>query len=211
MIFFRQIKPPIPAAVSQLRSSKYFYIAEGGFGRRAGPDTRERRKDNGASSQGHPHSRPQHDVSRSALHHDACRLRRGGHQGGTAQGRRPLAALSAEGERPRHAVPAGQPEQEEPLPEPQGARGQGDLLQARPRRRRRRRAVPPRRGGEARHRLRNGEPPQPQARLLLHLRLRPGRPVPPPLGARPQLHQLRRHPGSHGLEGLQAGPSPACR
>lgn len=41
MIFFRQSKPPIPAAVSQLGFSKYFYIAEGGFGRRAGPDTRK--------------------------------------------------------------------------------------------------------------------------------------------------------------------------
>lgn len=28
MIFFRQSKPPIPAAVSQLGFSKYFYIAE---------------------------------------------------------------------------------------------------------------------------------------------------------------------------------------
>ena len=71
-----------------------------------------------------------------------------------------------------------EPQQEEPDPGHEGAGRPGGVPQAGPRRRRHRREPPPRRRGPPRHRLRRGAGAEPAHHLLLHLRLRAGRPVP---------------------------------
>ncbi len=63
--------------------------------------------------------------------------------------------------------------------------------------RRVRRVLPSRRDAAPRHRLRHGRGAQPAHRLLLHQRLRPGRPLPRPSRARSGHHGARRRHRHH--------------
>ena len=96
-----------------------------------------------------------------------------------------------------------QPQQEEPDPGHEDARGQGGVPAAGPGRGCHRREPPSRGGGPSGHRLRRRARDEPAHHLLFHLRLRPGRSV-------PEAARLRHHrpvPERAAERPHRAGPS----
>ncbi len=139
------------------------------------------------------------------LRHVAGRHGRGGDQDrGARQGRR-HARLAALRERRGDLLPLGQPQQEEPHAEHEGARGAGDPPQAAGLGRRGAGELPARHHGAPRLRLRGAPEGQPEARLLLDLGLRRERPRGAPARLRPdRAGRVRRH-GHHRLPRRPAG------
>ena len=124
----------------------------------------------------HPRHRPHPRARGAVLRHGAGRHGRGGHQDrGARQGRRHAGLAALRGRR-GHLLHGGQPQQEEPHPQPQGAGRAGHP--ARPHRAGRRgaRELPPGHDGAPRLRLRGPPQDEPAAHLLLDLRLRRERP-----------------------------------
>ena len=140
-------------AKTKTRSRRKRRAATGG--RRASPAA--------AAAGRHPRHRPHPRARRALLRHVARRHGRRGHQDrGARQGRRHARLAALRGRR-GHLLPLGEPQQEEPHAEPEGARGAGDPARAHREGRRGAGELPARHDGAARLRLRHAAEGQSRA------------------------------------------------